>query len=107
MEFCGASPEMDLSAVILAGGESRRMGRDKAWMELEGQPLVALAVEKVRALGVTEIFISGRAGQDYSALTCPVLFDLKPVLARSAALNAVCTPAVRRCCWYSPWTCRA
>lgn len=69
---------MDLSAVILAGGESRRMGRDKAWLELDGQPLVALAVEKVRALGVTDIFISGRAGRDYSALPGPVLFDLEP-----------------------------
>jgi len=69
---------MDISAVILVGGESRRMGRDKAWMELDGQPLVALLVEKVRALGVTEIFISGRADRDYSALPCPVLFDLEP-----------------------------
>jgi molybdopterin-guanine dinucleotide biosynthesis protein A len=31
---------MNLSAVILAGGESRRMGRDKAWLELEGQPML-------------------------------------------------------------------
>jgi len=69
---------MNFSAVILAGGEARRMGRDKAWLELDGQPLVALAVEKVRALGVTEIFISGRAGRDYSAVPCPVLFDREP-----------------------------
>lgn len=69
---------MNLSAVILAGGESRRMGRDKAWLELDGQPLIALAVEKIRKLGVEEIFISGRPGEDYSALKCPVLYDLKP-----------------------------
>lgn len=69
---------MNLSAVILAGGESRRMGRDKAWVELGGKPLVALAVEKVRQLGVGEVFISGRAGADYATLKCPVLLDLEP-----------------------------
>jgi molybdopterin-guanine dinucleotide biosynthesis protein A len=69
---------MPLSAVILAGGESRRMGRDKAWVEWDGKPLIAHAVEKVRRLGVAETFISGRAGEDYSALNCPVLMDLEP-----------------------------
>lgn len=69
---------MDLSAVILAGGESKRMGRDKAWVEWAGQPLLPRAVETIRALGVREILISGRAGQDYSALRCPVLLDRKP-----------------------------
>jgi molybdopterin-guanine dinucleotide biosynthesis protein A len=67
-----------LSTVILAGGESRRMGRDKAWLELDGQTLLALAVEKVCQLGVQEIFISGRLGGDYSAVKYPVLFDLEP-----------------------------
>lgn len=69
---------METSAVILAGGESRRMGRAKAWLEIDGKPLIQLAVEKVRALGIREIFISGRVGEDYSALNCPVLFDLEP-----------------------------
>lgn len=69
---------LNLSAVILAGGASRRMGRDKAWMEFEGRPLIQLAVDKVRALGVEEIFVSGRADEDYSALKCPVLLDLEP-----------------------------
>lgn len=68
---------MDLSAVILAGGASTRMGRDKAWLEWEGRPLLAHAVERVRGLAVTEIFISGRVGVDYSALKCPVLQDLE------------------------------
>ncbi|MBI5387245.1 MAG: molybdenum cofactor guanylyltransferase [Verrucomicrobia bacterium] len=69
---------MDLSAVILAGGESRRMGRDKAWLEADGQSLLAGAVAKARELGAEEIFISGREGEDYSALHCPVLLDLEP-----------------------------
>ncbi len=67
-----------LSAVILAGGTSARMGRDKAWIECEGRPLIALALKTLRSVGLREIFISGRRGVDYSALGCPVLLDLKP-----------------------------
>lgn len=71
---------MELSAIILAGGESRRMGRDKAWVKWRGRPLIEWAVETVRALGVSEILISGRAGQNFSAFDHPVLFDLEPGL---------------------------
>ena len=89
---------MTLSAVILAGGESRRMGRDKAWVELDGQPLIQIAVEKVRRLGVEETFISGRPGDDYSALQCPVLFDLEPGFGPlggiERALRAASSPLV-------------
>ncbi len=69
---------METSAVILAGGESKRMGRDKAWLKLDGKPLIQLAVEKARALGIREILLSGRVSEDYSTLGCPVLFDLEP-----------------------------
>jgi molybdopterin-guanine dinucleotide biosynthesis protein A len=69
---------MSLSAVILAGGQSRRMGRDKAWIEQAGQPLIALAVGKARQLGLTDVFISGRPDVEYSALGCPILLDLAP-----------------------------
>lgn len=69
---------MDFSAVILAGGESSRMGRDKAWIKTDGQTLIAAAVEKARLAGAGEVFISGRSGEDYSALQCPVLLDLEP-----------------------------
>lgn len=67
-----------LSAVILAGGASLRMGRDKAWLEWDGQPLLQRAVQTARQLGVAELLISGRSGEDYSALNCRVVFDLEP-----------------------------
>jgi len=66
---------INLSAVILAGGQSSRMGRDKAWVEFEGQPLISRALDTVRSSGISDVFISGRAGTDYSALRCPVLLD--------------------------------
>jgi molybdopterin-guanine dinucleotide biosynthesis protein A len=36
-----------VSGIILAGGASRRMGRDKAWIEIEGRPLVERVVERL------------------------------------------------------------
>ena len=66
---------MNLSAVILAGGESSRMGQDKAWLEIGGQSLLARAVSTARDSGIEEVLISGRVGADYSALRCPVVFD--------------------------------
>jgi molybdopterin-guanine dinucleotide biosynthesis protein A len=89
---------MKLSAVILAGGESRRMGRDKAWLEVGGQSLIAKALATIRATGTREVFISGRPGTDYSALGCPVLFDREtgcgPLAGIERALAEAASPLV-------------
>ena len=83
---------MNMSAVILAGGQSRRMGQDKAWVEFDGQPLITRALSTVRSSGITEVFVSGRAGADYSVLGCPVLLDreagLGPLAGIERALEA-------------------
>jgi len=66
---------MNFSAVILAGGKSSRMGRDKARLEVGGQPWLARQVQLARESGATEVFISGRADTDYAAFGCRVLGD--------------------------------
>jgi molybdopterin-guanine dinucleotide biosynthesis protein A len=43
---------MDAEGWVLAGGRSLRMGRDKAGVELSGQPLLSHMLEKLWALGV-------------------------------------------------------
>ncbi len=48
-----------MTGVVLAGGGSRRMGRDKAQLKLNGLTLLECQVEKLRALGAKEILISG------------------------------------------------
>ncbi len=87
---------MNFSAVILAGGKSKRMGRDKAWLEVGGKPLIGRQIEFARELGAKEIFISGRAGTDYTALNCPVLMDhfedAGPLAGIERALQAISTP---------------
>ena len=50
----------DLSAVLLSGGESRRMGRDKATLLVHAKPLWQIQLELLRKLEPTEIFVSAR-----------------------------------------------
>lgn len=66
---------MRFSAVILAGGKSSRMGRDKAWLEVGRQSLLARQIQIVREVGAREVFVSGRTGVDYSESGCRVLQD--------------------------------
>ncbi len=89
---------MNFSAVILAGGKSSRMGRDKAWLEVNGQPLLARQLGLARELGAAEVFISGRADVDYDAFGCRVLLDkfagAGPLAGIERALNAATLPLV-------------
>src|SRR5438045_208943 len=90
--------KMNFSAVILAGGKSSRMGRDKAFLEIGGQTLLARQIQLVRAIGANEIFISGREGPDYSDFGCQVLkdrfHDAGPLAGIESALTAISTPLV-------------
>ena len=38
----------DASAVLLAGGQSRRMGQPKVWLKFDGRPLLVHLVERLR-----------------------------------------------------------
>jgi len=51
---------MTLTALLLAGGESRRMGRDKATIEFDGQPLWMRQLRILRDLAPKKIFVSAR-----------------------------------------------
>ena len=47
---------MSVSAAIMAGGKSKRMGQDKAWIELDGEPLIR-RVANVLAQVADEVII--------------------------------------------------
>jgi molybdenum cofactor guanylyltransferase len=50
----------DISAVLLAGGQSRRMGRDKALIIFRGKPLWQVQIALLKKLHPAEIFVSAR-----------------------------------------------
>ncbi len=98
---------MEFSAVILAGGASTRMGRDKTWLQVEGESLLMHQLALVKRLRPIEIFISGRGNVDYSCTDCPVLLDREPgcgplaglerALASSSALLLLALPVDTPC----------
>lgn len=90
---------MEVTAVILAGGKSSRMGRDKGLAEFNGKPLVQFAIDACRQL-TKEIFISvGNA--DYRRFGFPLVPDnfkeRGPIGGIEAGLVAAKTPGILVC----------
>lgn len=67
-----------LTAVLLAGGESRRMGRDKATIEFEGQALWNRQLDILRAVGPEKIFVSARTMPPWLPNDAVLLVDEPP-----------------------------
>ena len=51
---------MTISAVLLTGGKSRRMGKDKATMQFRGVALWEIQLGLLRGLQLEKIFVSGQ-----------------------------------------------
>jgi molybdopterin-guanine dinucleotide biosynthesis protein A len=64
---------------VLAGGSSRRMGRDKALIEApDGRPLALVGVEALRTAGATEVIVVGGDERGLRALGVSWVADLHP-----------------------------
>ncbi|MCL4559571.1 MAG: molybdenum cofactor guanylyltransferase [Chloroflexi bacterium] len=66
-----------LSIVIQAGGQSQRMGQNKALMPFLGQPLIARVVERVSTLA-DEVLVITNDPQSYPFLKVPLFADILP-----------------------------
>ena len=68
---------MQLSVVIQAGGESRRMGRNKALAPFLGQPLIQRVVMRVAPIA-DELLITSNQPESLAFLGIPTFPDLMP-----------------------------
>lgn len=66
----------DLAAAILCGGRSRRMGRDKTWVEVAGSSLLERVVERLRSVADPVILAGGDRALDHPG--CLSVLDPAP-----------------------------
>lgn len=66
-----------LTLVIQAGGESRRMGTDKALVPFLGVPLIERVIARLAGLG-DELVVTANQPEAYRYLNLPIFSDLLP-----------------------------
>ncbi|MYE27774.1 MAG: molybdenum cofactor guanylyltransferase [Chloroflexi bacterium] len=66
------------SLAIIAGGRSRRMGRDKAFVELGGKALIERVIERSAGLGQAETILITNQPAQYAHLGLPMHGDILP-----------------------------
>ena len=100
---------MNISAALLAGGESRRMGQDKATLVFHGKPLWQIQLDLLRKLRPREILLSARTDPGWRPADVHFVPDQTPsrgplsglaaTLARADAAggHAVTPPPAIRC----------
>lgn len=66
-----------ISVAILAGGQSRRMGQDKAFLPVGGRPVIERVIARVSPL-TDDLFINANDAAKYLPLGLPVRPDVYP-----------------------------
>lgn len=78
-----------LAAVLFAGGESRRMGTDKATLVINGEPLWSRQLRLLRELKPQQVFISARRRPAWCPPEIEVVPDASPSRGPLSGLAAV------------------
>ncbi|MHC1789030.1 molybdenum cofactor guanylyltransferase [Solidesulfovibrio sp.] len=81
--------------VILAGGKSSRMGRDKAWLTFFGQPLLCRVADTLADV-TGEVLVAGRDPSPFG-LSMPWLPDETPALGPAGGVLTVLAATGRAC----------
>jgi molybdenum cofactor guanylyltransferase len=87
---------MKASGFVTAGGRSSRMGRDKAWLELDGQAMIERVIAALKPVTTSVAVIAN--SPEYEQLGLPVYSDVHagigPLEAIRTALANARTPRV-------------
>jgi molybdopterin-guanine dinucleotide biosynthesis protein A len=68
----------DITGVLLAGGKSRRMGRDKRWLEVGGRPLLRRALSVLEGLFQEILIVVAEPLPELEGTAHRVVTDLIP-----------------------------
>ncbi len=66
-----------VSVAVLAGGHSRRMGQDKAWLPVGGRAVIERVVERVTPLS-DDVLLIANTGDPYHHLPAQLVGDIYP-----------------------------
>jgi molybdopterin-guanine dinucleotide biosynthesis protein A len=87
------------SAIVLAAGRSTRMGRDKAQLDVAGQPLWQRQRDVLARAGASEVFLSARPDQTwsrdakgFSAIVHDAMPGCGPIVGITAGLERAAHP---------------
>jgi molybdenum cofactor guanylyltransferase len=93
IQFAGARWLLteDATAIVLAGGHSRRMGTDKSMLPIDGQPMIEHICQQLRGT-FAQVLISANDTEKFSFLGLQVIPDRRPdqgpLMAVASALEA-------------------
>ena len=96
-ERIASKDDTDAAGVVLAGGESSRMGRDKALLHFAGRPLIEYALATLHEAGVPAVIAGASpAAESDLAAYAPILRDAQPGLGPLAGICAALQAASTR-----------
>lgn len=73
--LCGVRYMIKMTSIILAGGKGARFRPDKAFVQIEGEPLIARQIRLLKELS-TEIIVVANVRELYQGLAVRVVSDL-------------------------------
>jgi len=86
---------MDVHGFVTAGGRSSRMGRDKAWLEIDGRPMIQHVVEALLQITPTVSIIAN--SPEYDRLGLPVFADQNPGIGPLEAIRVALAASLAPC----------